>query len=182
MCGTEISTETSDDQNQDQRDGAESLPSGSRISWIDAFCMDTDEPPQSGRTPPCPWNWRDRRIHSVYALIDPRDNATYYIGYTHWNVQARLSAHSSDPSSAAYHRIREIRQAGLTPIIKELARFLYKSEALREEVRLIATRPGLLNRSPGCVGYASYAMSPDQEEPTTEPDGDFLEYQRSEEI
>lgn len=81
----------------------------------------------------------------VYGLVDPRDGETFYIGMTKQPL-GRLSGHKSDPASAAYHRIRDIRKCGEQVRMEIIEQFGDRERATRFERSLIVSRPGLLNR------------------------------------
>lgn len=100
---------------------------------------------------------RDTDPWFVYALVDPRDEAIFYIGCS-VGLSARLRCHASSAGSPAQPRIRELRALGLTVEIRELSRHTEKWSALNEEEHLIESLPRLVNRAiPGMrcefVGY-----------------------------
>lgn len=82
----------------------------------------------------------------VYGLRDPRTMTVFYIGITKWNLKARLGAHRSDYSSAAYHRIAEIEGCNLACEILEIVDCASRTIARSWERYLIRQFPGLLNR------------------------------------
>lgn len=82
----------------------------------------------------------------VYELIDPRSKAVFYIGKTA-TPRGRLSQHKSDRTSAAYPRIREIRQAGHEVEMYCIGRFNTEAEAFDYEGYLIRKTPNLVNRA-----------------------------------
>lgn len=85
----------------------------------------------------------------VYGLCDPDSRDTFYVGLTRRHWSERLSQHCSDPASAAYDRIREIRARGGYPICIVLGRFHNLEHARVFERDLIALIDGpLLNREP----------------------------------
>ena len=88
----------------------------------------------------------------VYALLDPRASppSPFYVGKGNGS---RAYAHlAEDGETRKVRRIREIRSAGLEPIVKSLVTELSESEALRIEAQLISahgtleTGGTLLNR------------------------------------
>lgn len=84
----------------------------------------------------------------VYELIDPRNHGVFYIGKSS-APRSRLSYHKTNPESAAYGRIREIRSAGFEVEQYVIGRFNTEIEAFDYEGYLIRKTPGLVNR----LGY-----------------------------
>jgi hypothetical protein len=71
----------------------------------------------------------------VYVYIDPRNFEEFYYGK---GCGSRKDAHLFEESdSAKSRRIQEIRKAGLTPIIRVIARDLSEAEALLVEKTLL---------------------------------------------
>lgn len=88
----------------------------------------------------------------VYALIDPRNRETFYIGK---GVRRRCFQHERDvvndrhPNANVSRRIRSILAAGLHVDVNFLAEGLSESDALRRERTEIAQRDALCNIAPG---------------------------------
>ena len=63
-------------------------------------------------------------VYKVYALIDPRDEQTYYIGVTH-NVEQRYNQHVSEGrsnnGSARERWLFDLHQCGMKPLFEVLA-------------------------------------------------------------
>lgn len=92
---------------------------------------------------------RERRLvgpWAVYGLVDPRDGLVFYIGCTVDPIN-RLSGHFTDPSSAAYFRMRELR--GYKPKIRIYGWYEDKEAALDREADLTLNIPNLVNRRLG---------------------------------
>ncbi len=70
-------------------------------------------------------------MYLIYVLIDPRDRLPFYVGMT-CRPRKRWGQHHSNPSSAAYPRLRELRAAGLKPRVRIMR------EGLCREVARIA--------------------------------------------
>lgn len=94
----------------------------------------------------------------VYALIDPRDGATFYIGkgngrrmYQHENEVRR----GKSANAAKSARISDIIAAGLKVACEVLARFKTDQEAYEAERAFIAKHAGLTNANAG--GGGSFA-------------------------
>ena len=89
----------------------------------------------------------------VYALADPDDGETRYIGCTEKPLTTRLRQHLSTPGGARGEWIASLRERGTRPLIREVARFATQEEGLRHESHLINTLPGLSNgrRTPSAV-------------------------------
>ena len=83
---------------------------------------------------------------AIYALIDPRTNAAYYIGLS-YQPRARLIAHCSDPASSAWPRSRDIIDSGLKPRLEILLLVTDKFAGRRlERLFIIALDKQLDNR------------------------------------
>jgi hypothetical protein len=81
----------------------------------------------------------------VYMLIDPRDRLPFYIGMTS-RARQRWNAHHTDPASEAYHRMRELRTAGLKCRVRIMGEDLDRWSARRREQALVERfRTTLLN-------------------------------------
>jgi hypothetical protein len=84
-----------------------------------------------------------RKYHYVYALIDPRTVAPFYIGkgtgdrmMKHFqNIPKR---YQGDEGQARYIRIKEIKDAGLTALAQIISHHDTDAAALDEERRMIA--------------------------------------------
>lgn len=78
----------------------------------------------------------DKNSYYVYVYIDPRNFEEFYYGKGQGD---RKLAHLSDPDddSEKVKRIRDIKNAGLVPIIKVIAAGLNEEEALLVEKTLI---------------------------------------------
>lgn len=58
---------------------------------------------------------------SIYALIDPRNNAVRYVGQTIVPLEKRLSDHLSGPTNGKMRAwFKELREMGLRPLIQLL--------------------------------------------------------------
>lgn len=77
---------------------------------------------------------------TVYALIDPRDGATRYIGQTTKTLPARLSGHMASPAPNVAAWIAELRAAGAVPAIAPLHQDVPTSILLRLEREEITRR------------------------------------------
>jgi hypothetical protein len=80
---------------------------------------------------------RERAVHDyyVYVYIDPRNHEEFYYGK---GQGSRKDAHLHDPSkSSKTKRIKEIKNEGLEPIVRVIARGLSESEALLVEKTLL---------------------------------------------
>lgn len=81
---------------------------------------------------------------TVYGLIDPRDNAVFYIGMS-TIPKARLNGHISDSASAAWSRCQDIKAAGLKAGQCFFGSFDDKHAANVLEGRLILSIPDVCN-------------------------------------
>src|SRR4051812_22696869 len=68
----------------------------------------------------------------VYVLVDPRDLLPFYVGIT-CRPKGRWAGHHSDPASSAYHRLRELREAGIKCRVRIMAENLDRATALATE-------------------------------------------------
>lgn len=99
---------------------------------------------------------RDRRSLSysgpepwhVYALLDPRDKSTRYVGSS-FNPHARVGAHWNTPTAKMRAWIYGLRRLGTPPTLQILATFPSRAAAMAHEESLIASMAsrgvGLLN-------------------------------------
>jgi len=91
----------------------------------------------------------------VYALIDPRNGETFYIGK---GVGGRMYAHERDvrrgkvSNADKTARIAEIIAAGLSVTCQKLAEFDTHEEAYEAERQHIAALDALTNKTPGGEG------------------------------
>ena len=102
----------------------------------------------------------------VYALIDPRDSAVFYIGkgkgrrmFDHEREAARGEKYVTNPEKRA--RIDAILSAGLRVSHQVVAQFGSEADAFNAERELIASLPGLTNRSRGRKGASTIELSPE---------------------
>jgi hypothetical protein len=61
--------------------------------------------------------------YTIYALVDPRDGATRYVGCTKQPLDRRLAQHMLAPMRGNEHKwrwVQELQQAGLRPEITPL--------------------------------------------------------------
>ena len=94
----------------------------------------------------------------VYGLIDPRDFSVFYIGIS-TNVKNRLANHHSDCASSAWHKCKEIKEAGLKAAHCVFAILPDKLSAKLLERALVKALPVLENsRNP--KGMASEGLYP----------------------
>lgn len=90
----------------------------------------------------------------VYLLVDPRDDAVFYVGK---GSKQRLLAHGREadltsneqPSSSKVRRIQAIRRAGWEPRVDVIRHGLDESQALLVEAALIDSLDGLANTAGG---------------------------------
>lgn len=77
----------------------------------------------------------NNRIHTVYALIDPRDNAVRYVGITEHSINKRLAEHllGNDGNKAKMAWISELDRLGISPIIRPLEEVKGREETLERE-------------------------------------------------
>ncbi|MGW3383388.1 hypothetical protein ACWDCO_24770 [Streptomyces albogriseolus] len=103
---------------------------------------------------------------TVYALIDPRDGVTRYIGQTTRSLTTRLAGHMSKPAPSITAWITELKAAGLRPAIAPLHQDVPASILLRLEREEITRRlldgEKLLNS--GSTGDARKAFAKLEEE------------------
>lgn len=103
---------------------------------------------------------------TVYALIDPRDGATRYIGQTTRSLPIRLAGHLSTPAMSIAAWILELKAAGIKPAIAPLHQDVPASILLRLEREEITRRllegEDLLNS--GSTGDARKAIAKLKEE------------------
>jgi hypothetical protein len=99
----------------------------------------------------------------VYALVDPRDDAMFYIGK---GTGKRKSAHTElvrkgrwDSNGVKCERIEAILVAGLCPIEHVLHSGLSEQEAFRIERETIARTSGLTNICSGVVTADQAALA-----------------------
>ena len=91
----------------------------------------------------------------VYALVDPRDNAVFYIGKGNGR---RMYQHERDvrrgksQNAAKSGRIADILAAGLRVVCRVLAVFTTDAEAFKAERAFIAAHAGLTNANAGGGG------------------------------
>lgn len=100
----------------------------------------------------------------VYALIDPRDSAVFYIGkgkgrrmFEHEHEAARGEKYVTNPEKRA--RIDAILSAGLRVSHQVVAQFGSEADAFNAERELIARLPGLTNRNRGRKGVSPSELS-----------------------
>ena len=74
-------------------------------------------------------------MYTIYALIDPRDNAVRYIGITERLVHQRLQEHLTnvDGNLKKSAWISELRQLGMSPVVRSLEQVEDRAEALKCE-------------------------------------------------
>lgn len=96
----------------------------------------------------------------VYALVDPTDGRTRYIGSTEKPLQKRLTQHVCTRQGARGAWIAALRKQGLRPGIIEVARFDTWAQALRHEYHLINTLPDLTNGQKTHRAFNSSASPP----------------------
>lgn len=77
---------------------------------------------------------------TVYALIDPRDGTTRYIGQTTRPLPTRLSGHISNPAACIASWVTELKAASLRPAIAPLHQDVPTSILLRLEREEITRR------------------------------------------
>lgn len=86
---------------------------------------------------------------TVYALVDPRDNETRYIGATVKPLTARLDGHFRRPARRVREWISELEVAGLSPLIVPVGENVPVAELPAAEeaeiTRIIAAGGSLLN-------------------------------------
>ena len=102
----------------------------------------------------------------VYALVDPRDSAVFYIGkgkgrrmYEHEREAARGDKYVTNPEKRA--RIDAILSAGLRVTHRVIEQYGSEADAFNAESELIASLPGLTNRNRGRKGTSSRELSPE---------------------
>lgn len=102
----------------------------------------------------------------VYALVDPRDSAVFYVGkgkgrrmFEHEREARRGDKYVTNPEKRA--RIDAILSAGLRVTHQVVAQFGSEEAAFNAERELIASLPGLTNRSRGRKGASSRELSPE---------------------
>lgn len=87
------------------------------------------------------------RLHHVYELIDGRTDCVFYVGVT-MKPAGRFYEHGAPNStSAAFHRIQEIRQNGGEYRLRVVAAFEDRKRAEAYEALLISETVGLVNRA-----------------------------------
>ncbi|MGV9891763.1 hypothetical protein [Streptomyces sp. NPDC003395] len=88
---------------------------------------------------------------TVYALIDPRDGATRYIGQTTRTLTVRLAGHLTNPAPKVAPWVKELADAGMQPDISPLRSNVPVGELLaveREEItRRLLNGEQLLNEA-----------------------------------
>ena len=102
----------------------------------------------------------------VYALVDPRDGAVFYVGkgkgrrmFEHERESKRGDKYVTNAEKRA--RIDAILSAGLRVTHRVIARYDSEADAFNAERVLIANLPGLTNRSRGRTGASSRELSPE---------------------
>lgn len=102
----------------------------------------------------------------VYALVDPRDEAVFYVGkgkgrrmFEHEREARRGDKYVTNAEKRA--RIDEILASGLRVKHSVIARFCSDAEAFKAERELIANTPGLTNRSGGRGATSPKDISPE---------------------
>jgi len=88
------------------------------------------------------------KTYVVYLIIDVRTDAATYVGCTS-NFKKRVIKHRDDVESAVYQYGRAALAAGFNPLVRPVACFKDRDQAIRLETELIAAIPGLLNRDIG---------------------------------
>jgi hypothetical protein len=102
----------------------------------------------------------------VYALVDPRDSAVFYIGK---GTGRRMYQHERDvmrgktKNAAKTGRIAEILAAGLRVVCRVLAVFTSDAEAFKAERQFIAAHADLTNATAGGGGSRTGATKQDGE-------------------
>ena len=107
----------------------------------------------------------------IYGLFDPRDDKIKYIGYTSTTLALRLQNHYSEAFSLTSFRrnsfknkwIRELKELGIRPLIKEIEKVDF-SERKEKEIYWIKHygRKNLFNETNGgdtCLGLFIFIRS-----------------------
>src|SRR5258706_5012407 len=89
---------------------------------------------------------------TIYALIDPRDQLPFYVGYTLRPLETRFLEHLLQDTSnhLKSDRIAELRELHLLPIIKEIEIIIGTLSEIKQRenywIRQIGSTIPLLNR------------------------------------
>ena len=93
----------------------------------------------------------------VYKLIDPRTDATFYVGKGKgkraWVHTKLVAAGKSSGNKAKDAIISEILRLRKEPIVEIVARYKEEADAFKHEIELIATLPNLCNLTKGGEGW-----------------------------
>lgn len=94
----------------------------------------------------------------VYRLVDPRDNATFYIGKGKgrraWQHTEAVKRNKPDSNQRKAARIQDILACGREPIVIVVQEFDDEAAAFDLEIALIAATSGLTNIRKGGEGWA----------------------------
>jgi len=96
-------------------------------------------------------------IWSVYELVDPRSGEAFYVGSTR-RPRKRRTEHRINPASDIWLRVCEIHESGLKCMMRIVARFPSKHEAMAYERRISMATPGLMNRFTVLSGRSDGAL------------------------
>ncbi|ANJ74976.1 hypothetical protein A9Y76_20750 [Ralstonia insidiosa] len=91
--------------------------------------------------------------HYVYALVDPRDDAIFYVGKASGNNRAYDHLKSETSETSKNRRIKEIREAGAEPLVDILRYGLDTKEACFEVEAAIIDTLGLENLTNSVRGH-----------------------------
>jgi hypothetical protein len=86
-------------------------------------------------------------MYYVFALVDPRDGAAFYIGKCKGPSTEKQAEVGADGGAVSERnsRIRNIRGAGLAVEVRAMKQFEDENLALRHKYRAIHGTPGLTN-------------------------------------
>lgn len=97
--------------------------------------------------------------YCIYAIIDPRDDQVFYVGYSS-SFKRRCEQHKNGQDSLSGLTIRQIKQNGFVPLFIRLENCEGKSAALMAEIfwiELFKSRGAKLSNAQGFEGYEARA-------------------------
>lgn len=92
----------------------------------------------------------------IYGIFDPRDDLIFYVGHTS-RFDLRRQQHEEGTHSLSGLRVRQIKEAGFSPIVVKLECCADKEAALMAEISWIVHFKGRGARLMNAQGFSGYA-------------------------